>query len=238
MSRVLMVDDAGLFQMLESSFLRRFGCEILRAADGAELVARAGVVFPDLILLDAERPGCDAPGCLRALKSDPLLRSIPVLVITSAERLADCAAAGADATLVRPVQTGALDLALSSIGRGTCRNGRRRAVRLSARIAAPGGAWRGRIKDISRSGLFVAMPQPPPLLVSVEVSLRLPAAEGGCPLNARGVVVRQVTPDPESHLIAGVGVRFTDLDAATESILDSFVRGGEVDDPDPDEDGA
>ena len=238
MSRVLMVDDAGLFQMLESSFLRRVGCEILRAAaDGSDLLAKAGGLAPDLILLDAERPGCDTPSCLRALKADPALRSIPVLVVTSPARLADCAAAGADATLVRPLQSGALELALSSIDRVAQRSGRRRAVRLGVRLAASGGAWRGRVKDISRSGLFVALPHPPPLDAAVEVSLRLPD-DGRGPLSARGVVVRQVPPDPDSHLLPGVGVRFTELDALTESRIDSFVCGGGDEDSGSDEDGA
>lgn len=233
MSRVLMVDDAGLFQVLEASFLRRIGCEILRVEDHAALLARAGTADPDLILLDADHPTGDAPACLEALKHDPALRAIPVLVITPGARLADCAAAGADATLVRPIQKGALELSLASIGRITQRGGGRRAVRLPARLQAPAGAWRGRVKDISRSGVFVALPQPPPLHAAVEVSLRLPGGTGPQALSARGVVVRQVASDPESHLIPGVGVRFVDLDVATESILDSFVRAGEIVLPDP-----
>jgi uncharacterized protein (TIGR02266 family) len=120
-------------------------------------------------------------------------------------------------------------MALASIEGPAQRGGRRRPARLPVRLASPGAAWRGRVKDISRSGLFVALPHPPPLAAAVEVSLRLPGAAGAA-LQARGVVVRQVAPDPDSHLLPGVGVRFTDLDALTEARIASFVG-----DDDPDE---
>ena len=41
LSRVLVVDDAGLFRLLETSFLKRLGCEIVRANDGADVIAKA-----------------------------------------------------------------------------------------------------------------------------------------------------------------------------------------------------
>lgn len=229
MSRVLMVDDAGLFQMLEASFLRRLGCEIIRAADGSDILAKAGATRPDLIVLQTERAGCDTPGCVRALKADARLRSIPIVVVTSAERLPDCAAAGADATLVRPVERGALELALCSLGRVVTRRGRRRPARLPARLLSGDAAWRGRVKDISTGGLFVALRDAPPLHAEVQVSLHLPADAGRRAVNARGVVVRRVEADPESHLLPGVGVRFERLDAWTESWIDHYVGGPATD---------
>src|SRR5881409_1835322 len=66
MSRVLMVDNTGLFQILEASFLRRLGCEIVRALDGPDLIEKASACAPDLILLDADGPGIDGAECLRS----------------------------------------------------------------------------------------------------------------------------------------------------------------------------
>jgi hypothetical protein len=37
-------------------------------------------------------------------------------------------------------------------------------------------------------------------------------------------VVRQVPDDHGSHLVAGVGVRFTGVDATSESIIDRYVN--------------
>src|SRR3989441_12542192 len=116
MSRVLMVDDAGLFRMLEASFVRRLGCEIVRAQNGPDVILKASARAPDLILLDAQKPEFDGPRCVRALKADPALRSIPVLVVTTTDDVASCCTAGADVALARPLTSGALELALSSLG--------------------------------------------------------------------------------------------------------------------------
>lgn len=224
LSRVLVVDDAGLFRLLEMSFLKRLGCEIVRANDGADVIAKAAARGPDLILLDAQKPGLDGEACVRSLKSDPALRSIPVLVVTSADGVAACCAAGADVALASPLAGGALELALSSLGPAGHRLGRRRSARGWVRVAGPQGVRRGRLKDISRTGLFLAIPEPLPLETPVALSLRLPGPSGERQLKARGVVVRQVPDDPDSHLIPGVGVRFVEIDPQDEERIDHFVN--------------
>lgn len=224
LSRVLVVDDAGLFRLLEASFLKRLGCEIMRANDGADVIAKAAARGPDLILLDAKKAGLDGESCVRSLKSDPALRSIPVLVVTSADGVAACCAAGADVALASPLADGALELALSSLGPAGHRLGRRRRARGWVKVAGPQGVRRGRLKDISRTGLFLAIPEPLPLESPVTLSLRLPGPSGERQLKARGVVVRQVPDDPDSHLIPGVGVRFVEIDPQDEECIDHFVN--------------
>jgi len=224
MSRVLMVDEAGLFRMLEASFLRRLGCEIVRAQDGPDLIRKATDKAPSLILLDAQKPKMDGPECVRALKADPSMRAIPVLVVTTRDGVAVCCEAGADATLTRPFERGALELALSSLGRVAHREGPRRSASGWVRVEVSGGRRRGRLKDISRTGLFVALPDPLPVLARIGVCLRLAGPEGERQVRAHGVVVRQVSQDPDSHLIPGVGVRFLDIDARDERHIDHYVR--------------
>ena len=80
------------------------------------------------------------------------------------------------------------------------------------------------MKDISRTGLFLTLPEPLPLREIISLSLRLPGPEAEHPVRARGVVVRQVAPDPDSHLIPGVGVRFTEIDARDERRIDRYVN--------------
>ena len=224
MSRVLMVDDAGLFRILETSFLRRLGCEIVRAQNGPDLIRKATHQAPSLILLDAQKPDLDGPGCVRALKSDPALCAIPILVVTTRDGVKGCCEAGADATLARPFESGALELALSSLGRVAHRQGPRRSASGWVRVAAPGGPRRGRLKDISRTGLFLVLPEPLPLQEIIGVSLRLPGPEAEHQVRAQGMVVRQVAPDPDSHLIPGVGVRFIEIDARDERHIDHYVN--------------
>ncbi|HKB08052.1 MAG TPA: PilZ domain-containing protein [Candidatus Polarisedimenticolia bacterium] len=223
MSRVLMVDDAGLFRVLEGSFLRRLGCEIVRAQDGPDLIRKATDNVPSLILLDEQRPDLDGAGCIRALKSNPVLAAIPVLMVTSSDGVKGCCEAGADATLTRPIESGALDLALSSLGRGGHREGVRRSAAGWARVVASGRPRRARLKDISGTGAFLALPEPLPLHEIVGLSLHLEGPGGTSRVSVRGIVVRQVGPDPNSHLIPGVGVRFTEIDALAQSAIDRYV---------------
>jgi CheY-like chemotaxis protein len=172
MSRVLMVDDAGLFQMLEGTFLRRLGCAIVRAADGPDLLARAEVSIFDLILLDAAHPGLDAPACVRALKSRTMLRDVPIAVVADPARLAACSEAGADVTLPTPLPAGALELALCSLGRVARRSGARRSARGTRLIR---GAC-GRTSKTSPHGLS-ATSGVLPLEASIQLSLRLRGRE-------------------------------------------------------------
>ena len=229
LSRVLVVDDAGLFRILEGSFVRRLGCEIVRAQDGPDVVRKASARTPDLILLDAQKPELDGPGCVRALKADPTLRSIPVLVVTTIDDVAGCCAAGADAALARPLASGALDLALSTLGGVAQRRGRRRAGRGWVQLAGSHGLRRGRLKDISSSGLFLALQEAIPVASPVEMAMRLPGPAGDRHIKARGVVVRQVPPDPDSHLIPGIGVRFVEIDPADSRHIAGYVDAPAVD---------
>lgn len=223
MPRVLMVDSSALFRLLEGSFLRRAGWEIVRAGQGDDVVAKARALLPELVLLDTTVPDLDAPACLQALRSDPRIRPIPVVVLAHPTATALCKAAGADATLAHPVEPGTLESTLCALGQVCSRHGRRRPARLPARVETAVGILRARVKDISRTGIFLTLPRPIPIESAVELRLSLPAPEGSRRVQAHGIVVRHVAEDLGSHLIAGVGVRFTAVDERSESLIDRFV---------------
>ena len=233
MSRVLMIDNASLFQVLEKSFLRRGGCDIVRAGDGREVVALARAHVPDLILLETDRCGADGPRCIEALKADPALAGIPVLAVCPAEEAARCAAAGAETTLALPLDPAGLESALCALGGIAHREGRRAFAGVAVRVGSPEGSLRGRLTDLSRTGLFLALARPLPLQAPVDLSWTLPAPGGRRSVRAHGVVVRQVLPDRSSHLVSGVGVRFVDLDAASGSTIDAYLSLREPGAPPP-----
>lgn len=74
-----------------SLHVARDGEEALRFARGQG--EHAAAVRPTLILLDLNIPKKDGRAVLRELKSDPKLRDIPVIVMTSSEAPRDIAAA-------------------------------------------------------------------------------------------------------------------------------------------------
>jgi CheY-like chemotaxis protein len=218
-----MVDSAVLFRMLEGSFLRRSGWDIDCAARGGAIVEKARTLRPELVVLDVLAPDLDAPACLRALRSDQAAGRIPIVVLASDATRSDLEAAGADTILSHPVEPAALETALCALARVSSRHGRRRPARMGARVDTPEGILRGRVKDISRTGLFLTLSRTLPIESTVGVRLSLPAPGGPRPVQARGVVVRCVPEEIGSHLIAGVGVRFTSVDEGSGSLIDRFV---------------
>jgi CheY-like chemotaxis protein len=88
MSRIPVIlvveDDPEAAELLET-ILRREGCEVLHARDGADaLEAARELPRPDLVLLDLELPVMDGRSVLEALRSDPTTSGIPVVVLSGA----------------------------------------------------------------------------------------------------------------------------------------------------------
>jgi putative two-component system response regulator len=105
-ARVLIVDDEIRNVKLLDSLLRPEGYEIRHATSGEEtlhLVARDKF---DLILLDVMMPGMDGFAVAGKLKSDPVTKTIPIIMVTSLDDRASRIAAlnmGAEEFLTKPV---------------------------------------------------------------------------------------------------------------------------------------
>lgn len=83
MATVLVVDDefgvAGVIEMA----LEDEGHRVVAAVNGRQGLERLAEGPVDLVLLDFMMPILDGPGMLRAMRADPALRGIPVVVMTS-----------------------------------------------------------------------------------------------------------------------------------------------------------
>ncbi|MEW8978137.1 MAG: response regulator [Symbiobacterium sp.] len=107
MPHILVADDDLDIARLVAFQLQYTGYEVTLAHDGPTALARARDSAPDLILLDWMMPGLDGLQCLTALKADPSLRHIPVVLMTARAQQADVQAgiaAGAAAYLVKPFE--------------------------------------------------------------------------------------------------------------------------------------
>ena len=107
MARILIIEDNSANMELMSYLLTAFGHTPLTAFDGECGVRMAREQRPDLILCDVHLPRLDGYGVVGALKADPLLCRIPVLVVTALamvgdrERLID---AGFDGYIGKPIE--------------------------------------------------------------------------------------------------------------------------------------
>jgi PAS domain S-box-containing protein len=113
--KVLIVEDSpDAYQQLDR-YLGEMNIEatVHTSADGA--LARARANCPDLILLDLLLPGGSGWDVLTALKSDPELRSIPVVVISILDERPRCLQVGAAEVLLKPVDRETLRTALHRV---------------------------------------------------------------------------------------------------------------------------
>jgi CheY-like chemotaxis protein len=94
MTRILLVEDSQADAILIEEALRQVSIEdeIERVTDGERALARlrAGPK-PGLMLLDLNLPRMDGRAVLAEVKSDPDLREIPVIVLTTSSAPADIA---------------------------------------------------------------------------------------------------------------------------------------------------
>ena len=81
-NRILVIDDDPVVRDLMERFFTREGFEVATAADGVEGLERAIAFSPSVITLDVLMPKMDGWSVLRALKADPALAAIPVLMVS------------------------------------------------------------------------------------------------------------------------------------------------------------
>lgn len=80
----------------------------------------AGRPRPDLVLLDIKMPKVDGLDVLEQLKSDPRLRAIPTVMLTSSERPEDVDRAyvlGGNSYVTKPASSSSLTERLGALGR-------------------------------------------------------------------------------------------------------------------------
>lgn len=81
-ARILLVEDEPINLRLYQTMLSECNYLIETATNGQECLEKARTWFPDLILMDWNMPIMDGVEALSRLKSDPVLKEIPVLMVT------------------------------------------------------------------------------------------------------------------------------------------------------------
>lgn len=98
--RLLIAEDEPIEQELLARYLRKQGCQIYLASDGADAIAQTRRLLPDLVLMDIHMPHCDGLTACRILKTGCRTRSIDVMFLSGATTPDD---------RVRGLQAGAVD---------------------------------------------------------------------------------------------------------------------------------
>ena len=105
MSRILVVEDDADIASLIVHYLGPAGHESEVIANGSDAVGAARRHPPDLIILDRMLPGLDGLEICRALRADPALGGVPILMLTARAEEVDRIAGfdiGADDYVTKP----------------------------------------------------------------------------------------------------------------------------------------
>ena len=95
-------DDSRVHDMLQRS-LTKEGLRVIAARSGEEGLKMARELHPDAITLDVMMPGMDGWAVLAALKSDPVLAEIPVIMLTIVDDQNMGYSLGATEYLTKPI---------------------------------------------------------------------------------------------------------------------------------------
>ncbi len=101
---VLVIDDEPTVLDLVSRFLTKEGFNVVTCSSGEEGLRKAREVHPIAITLDVMMPGMDGWAVLTALRADPYLASIPVIMLTIVDDKNLGFALGASDYMAKPIQ--------------------------------------------------------------------------------------------------------------------------------------
>jgi len=119
---VLVADDDEDILMLVTMRLRRDGWEVVQARDGAQALEAARERRPVVAVLDVGMPTLDGLGVVEALRADPDLAEIRVLLLTAKAQEQDVRRgyeAGADAYVKKPFSPAELSARVRELYAGT-----------------------------------------------------------------------------------------------------------------------
>jgi CheY-like chemotaxis protein/Tfp pilus assembly protein PilZ len=213
--KILLVDDVKLLLELEKSFLKNSSVRILTAANGEEALNMVRRERPDLVYMDLNMPKMDGKSCCVAIKADPELRTIPVIMVTTAGSPSEeesCREAGCDDYLTKPIDRRIF------LEKGRCFvpdvDRREPRVACVTDVMINGGTPSGMASsaDISVGGLYVGCDIIPELGKDLRISLNLPGTRTRISAKARIAWLNCGEERKKTRLPSGFGMEFTEID--------------------------
>lgn len=234
LKKILLVDDDPSCIEKEMSFLsQRVNIKVLQAFDGGEALETIRDERPDLVIMDLIMPVVDGDECCLAVKSDPLLKDIPVVLksfLSDSETVSRCMMAGCDDFISKPVKM--MDV-LRKIKRHTdlpIRLDPRKEIKTAVEYRFENKRGRGMMINISEGGMLFWSSTPIPVGSLIDTDFSLPDFEERVGVSA--MVVRwDSTPDDdkaskrdsaEKSAGFGLGVRFLALPSDVKGAIASI----------------
>jgi CheY-like chemotaxis protein/anti-sigma regulatory factor (Ser/Thr protein kinase) len=178
-SVVLVVDDEPTVREMTERFLMREGFAVVTADGGAQGLRLARELHPAAMTLDVMMPDIDGWTVLAAIKGDPDLADIPVVLMTIVDEKNRGYALGATDYMVKPVDRERLVAVLKDLagcgGRSVLIVDDDDVLRRGVRQALEKEGWRVSEADNGRTGLERLTQAPPDVIV---LDLMMPEMDG------------------------------------------------------------
>lgn len=215
---ILIVDDVQFFLEQERTFFNREEFILILAKNGREAYDIIKEKKPDLVFMDLYMPEMDGDACCYAIKKDPELRHIPIIMVTQGgteEDFERCWQAGCDDIIVKPlnkmyfvaVTKRFLQITFRTVPRFTAR------IRIEYRLGDRESALlTDYTVNLSTGGVFIETGTLLSNDTILDISFMLPGHEG--PIVCKGRVAWTNDPENRLHkeLPGGMGIQFQDLD--------------------------
>jgi CheY-like chemotaxis protein len=226
--KIVLSDDAALLAILKNSFFQREGFELILARDGQTGFQAVEIEAPALVVFDLSLLGEQALDSCRAIKSDPLLATTPVMLLLpdkAPEDLADdCWHAGCDAVVHRPLAAERLlDAACELLGISH-RLARRFPVKFQLEFQDNKQKKHvGICVNLNSGGLFIATESLFPVNTNLILEFCLPGSNDSLNIPARVAWVNHPEWLKKGSLPFGLGVQFITPELAVRIRLDAFL---------------
>ncbi|HEX8960964.1 MAG TPA: response regulator [Geobacteraceae bacterium] len=221
---ILLVDDVQMYLELEKDFLKHTSINILTAKDGLEALDILKANRPDLIFMDLQMPRMDGIACCKAIKSDPELFAVPVVIVTLQGKKEDeqaCYSAGCDLFMTKPLDRDRFLEAARRFISGTDRREKRIPTRINGTLRDNGNEIPCIVRDVSAGGAYVETGYSGKTGL-LHISFTLP---DGTAIGCHGKVV-WTNETPSKHPV-GFGVKFAMLSKPAKEALGKFIEDEE-----------
>jgi DNA-binding response OmpR family regulator len=104
-ARILVADDDVDIRELVEFKLSTLGHDVVAVSDGAAAIEACRAERPDLAVLDVMMPGVSGLDAIRAIRADPALADLPVILLTARAQESDVETgfdSGADDYITKP----------------------------------------------------------------------------------------------------------------------------------------
>lgn len=227
--KILLVDDVKFFLELQKSFLKRTNCEILTASNGREGVELARKERPSLILMDLYMPEMNGDEACKAIKSDPELKDIPVIMVTKSgdnDEKGRCLLAGCDEFVTKPINRVTLLEKVRNFLDVVIREHVRVPIDAEVIFKDGGKEYSSELHDVSEGGLFICMERPLPMGTQLNIKFKLPEIPGTIEVEGKVVRVVEKGAGYPAHALPGNGIKFSHISAEARRDIASYIKTG------------